>query len=573
MSRRTFVWGIPRYQVKSKERWLEIGYFLNLWVGAIVLYTVNLGKLPLRDWDEGTVAQVAKEIYQNSFQDWHWLFPTFWGEPYFNKPPLIHSLTAIAYSVFGVTEFSTRIVGASLTALSVPLLYLVAKELFVPRYYALFSALIYLTMLPVVRHGRLAMLDGGILCFYILLLLCVLKTRRDLRWSYPAGLSLTLICLCKGWMMGVLLGGIVFLFVLWDTPRLITSVKAWCGFVLGLAPGISWYAAQYLYYGQQFIDRSIDQQSLARVFSSVEGNQGPVWYYALELLKYPYPWIFFGLLGLRYARKNLNWSWARLILVTTVCYFIAVSLMGTKLPWYIMPIYPTLSLSAGAIFARVRSLPFGLSYPLIWKRFFAFLAIVLGGGLIFMSINQPDNYNLLTVLGLLFITFLSVAVLLDKKDKQYISILFWGMYITLVVFCSSDYWLWELNEAFAVKPVAQAIVKNIPTSNTVYIDFDYHRPSLDFYSERKIIPVNGEQIAELLKTPSSLTLQPLILQQETIEKTDFIYQNSLYCYDPQGISPQKEQLISEIHVNCWQKIDIQESKFSILLPISRNNET
>ena len=93
------------------------------------------------------------------------------------------------------------------------------------------------------------------------------------------------------------------------------------------------------------------------------------------------------------------------------------------------------------------------------------------------------------------------------------------------------------------------------------------------YSERKIIPVNGEQIAELLKTPSSLTLQPLILQQETIEKTDFIYQNSLYCYDPQGISPQKEQLISEIHVNCWRKIDIQESNFSILLPISSNNET
>ena len=91
MNRHSFIWGIPRYQIKSKERWLEFCYFMNLWVGAIILYTVNLGELPLRDWDEGTVAQVAKEIYLNSFQDWNWLFPTIWQEAYFNKPPLIHN--------------------------------------------------------------------------------------------------------------------------------------------------------------------------------------------------------------------------------------------------------------------------------------------------------------------------------------------------------------------------------------------------------------------------------------------------------------------------------------------------
>lgn len=567
MSRQTFIWGIPRYQIKSKERWLEFCYFINLWVGAIMLYTVNLGNSPLRDWDEGTVAQVAKEIYHASFADWHWLFPTMWGEAYFNKPPLIHSLTALVYSVMGVSEFSSRIVGASLGALSVPLLYLVAKELFLPRYYALFSALIYLTTIPVVRHGRLAMLDAGVSCFYILFLLCALKTRGDLRWSYPAGISLALICLCKSWMLALLFGLIFILFILWDTPRLISSVKVWLGVALGIIPGISWYVAQYLYYGKEFVSSNIQQQTIERVFTTVESHQGPIWYYFLELLKYPHPWIFFSLLGVIFAWKNRNWSWAKLILVTNITYLVAVSVMGTKLPWYIMPIYPTLSLAAGVSLAKIKSIPSVKSYPRLWIRFFTFLTIVVGGGLIYFLITQTSNYNLLTVLSLLLITFITVTVLLRKKDPQFIYILFWGMYVALIVFFSSNYWLWELNEAYRVKPIAQVVQKVVPTQEKVYIDFDYDRPSLNFYSDRQITAIDREKLKTLLQTPSYL-----LIQKNTISELNFISENQLYCYPK---SKSNHELLSseqKLSLNCWQEIVISDSNFSLMKPIEKNDE-
>ncbi len=556
MSRQTFIWGIPRYQVKSKERWLEFCYFVNLLIGSLILYTIDLGKLPLRDWDEGTVAQVAQEIYQASFQDWIWLFPTMWGEAYLNKPPLIHSLTALAYTFLGVNEFSSRIVGTSLAAFSVPLLYLVAKELFLPRYFAIFSALIYLTMIPVVRHARLAMLDGGVLCFYILFLLCTLKTRRDLRWSFPAGISLALICLCKGWMVALLLGTIVFLFVLWDTPRLLSSIKVWCGLILGITPAISWYVAQYLYYGQEFVNSNIKQQSIARIFTAVEGNTGPIWYYALELLKYPYPWIFLSIWGLKYAWDNRNWSWAKLILITNISYFVAVSLMSTKLPWYILPIYPSLSLAGGVALAQIKSIRAVESYPRLWKQFFTFLTIVMAGGLIYFTITDSSNQNLLTILGLLLVTFLTVSYLLQRKDQQFIYILFWGMYVSLIVFLSSDYWLWELNEAFAVKPVAQVVQEVVPTEDKVYLDFDYHRPSLDFYSGKRIIPVDRAKLKELLADSVYL-----LINQPTFSELNFVKENSLYCY-PNNPTQNK----SSITTNCWQKITIDNSTFSLLKP-------
>ncbi len=64
-------------------------------------FGINLGSLPLRDWDEGTVAQVAQEIsVKGDFQGL--LFPTFGREPYLNKPPLIHELIALTYALAGV---------------------------------------------------------------------------------------------------------------------------------------------------------------------------------------------------------------------------------------------------------------------------------------------------------------------------------------------------------------------------------------------------------------------------------------------------------------------------------------
>jgi hypothetical protein len=38
---------------------------------------VGLGNLPLRDWDEATIAQVAKEISQTPLEQLRWLFPSF----------------------------------------------------------------------------------------------------------------------------------------------------------------------------------------------------------------------------------------------------------------------------------------------------------------------------------------------------------------------------------------------------------------------------------------------------------------------------------------------------------------
>lgn len=557
MNRQMFTWEIPRYQLKSKEIWWECFYLLILFCAAMFLYSLNLGNSTLRDWDEGTFAQVAKEIFESGFSQWHWLFPTIWHQPYLNKPPLIHSLTAVVYNFLGISEFSTRILGATLTAISVPLLYLLARELFLPRYYALFSALTYLTLLPVVRHGRLAMLDGATVCFQILLFICILKTRRDLRWAFPVGISLALICLTKGWMMGVLLGAIALLFLLWDTPRLVTSFYLWGGVILGVLPVIAWYAAQYIYYGQTFINTAIQEQSLNRIFTAVEGNQGPIWYYLLELLKYPYPWIFIALWGIKMAWQNRNWSWAKFILSGNSLYFVMISLMGTKLPWYIMPIYPALALAVGVALGEVKSLPSYSPYPLAWSRYFAFLTIVMASGFLYFIISKPEEQHLLTIFILLLITFFSATILLKKRDEQFIPVLFWGMFVSLIVFFSSNHWLWELNEAFSVKPVASLVREFVPIEEKVYIDFDYERPSLNFYSQHRVLPITREKLEEFIQHPNYL----LVKNQTLTELKLITNHQDNYCY----FSP--ESLENKFYLdNCFQILTTPKSDYTLLKP-------
>jgi len=251
-----------------------------------------------------------------------------------------------------------------------------------------------------------------------------------------------------------------------------------------------WQTCQWLHYGKNFVNTAIVDQSLERIYLPVEGNTGPVWYYCLELLKYPHPWLFLALFGFALAWQHRNWGWGKLILTWSVVYLIVVSAMITKLPWYIMPIYPALALAAGVALAEVKSLPNYYPYPRSWIVFFSIFSLLIAAGIVYFSVWGNTNYELLIILGFVCLTMGITAIMMGKRDGQFMIVLFWGMYVGLLLFFSSNYWLWELNEAFPVKPVASLIKSHVPLPQKVYTSFDYERPSLNFYSERKVIPLS-----------------------------------------------------------------------------------
>ena len=73
------------------------------WIAALALLLIPGLDLPIRDWDEGIVARVAYErgqaLVHFSQGELSWrelLLPTYWAEPYLNKPPGLHLPTGLA---------------------------------------------------------------------------------------------------------------------------------------------------------------------------------------------------------------------------------------------------------------------------------------------------------------------------------------------------------------------------------------------------------------------------------------------------------------------------------------------
>lgn len=484
----------PSFSQAIKKKYLERFWLLGISLAAIILFSFNLGGVPLRDWDEAIVASVAREIYCSPLASNHWLYPTLDGQPYFNKPPLLHWLIALSYSWFGVNEWTTRLPSALLTALSVPLVYAVGREVFKQQDPAVFASLVYLTLLPVIRHGRLAMLDGAIVCFSLLVIWSVLRSRSNLRALWGVGLGLGLICLTKGLMLGFLFGSIALIFVLWDNPQLLVRGYLWLGIILGLIPALAWYICQYLHYGAQFTQVNLVDQTFSRIWSSVSDHRGLPWYYFLEIIKYAHPWLIFLPGGIILAMSDRASSWAKLTLTWSVVYLSAISLMATKLPWYVMPIYPALSLLIGAKIALYWQ---SNSYSQVSKFFLCILTLGSWGGSIFLIFGATDtDSHLQLAMVIIALTFTMATTLLIKQSRYFIITLLAGLYVAFLFFFSSQYWVWELGEAYPVKPVAAMIKQVVPPKQVVFTSYPYHRPSLNFYSDRIVIPVSASELKQ-----------------------------------------------------------------------------
>ena len=495
MDRQTFAWDRAGNKIRKADCWIGRLWVLGLFLAALLLLGINLGSQTLLDWGEGTVALVAQQIGKTPLGSWSWLYPTLKGQPFLQEPPLLYVLIATAFKIGGENEWTTRLPGAILSSLSVPLLYGIGREIFPSRQSAIFSSLIYLTLLPMVYYGRLATVDGTALCFVMLTIWCVLRSRRDLRWALGIGMGLGLICLTKGILLGGLLSGIALLFLGWDTPRLLTSVYWWFGLLLGIAPAGAWYAVGLLKYGQMFITTGITSQFLGQLWLPTVGYSNSPWYYLVEILRFS-PWLVFFPYGLRLAWENRNWGWAKLVLIWSSVCLVAIAAVVTKLPWYTLPIYPALALASGAQLAELWNLPSHKSYPLVWSHILNLLALGAVVGSVYFGFTATDEQSLSVIFASVALTMLMASVLVARRDLQFILILFWGMYVSLLMFMSSPYWMLPLADDHPVKPIAAILKRGTIENQPIYTSFPNERPSLNFYSDRQVIPASNLELKQ-----------------------------------------------------------------------------
>ena len=301
----------------------------------------------LRGWDEALYAEQAREILVTG----DWLTPRWNFRPWFEKPPLVLWLTALAYLVAGQTAVTARSVSALFGIGTVLLTFLLGRTVQSPRV-GLIAAAILLSLPQFQTMSRQAMLDLPVTFFSTWAALALWSGYRRKRFSSQVGIAVGLGVLAKGFPVILPLVA-AFIFFAVTEPRLLRERSLWKALAISLLVNLPWHLAMVVMHGQHFLDKYFFRNILARATTALEGNSGDALYYVSVLSSGLGGYAFIALVALLWLFLRA-WKERRpgdcFVLVQVATVFVTFSLVQTKLPWYVVPLLPCLALCVAAMF-------------------------------------------------------------------------------------------------------------------------------------------------------------------------------------------------------------------------------
>ena len=324
---------------------------------CVAVLLVNLGRADFFEPDEGRNAEKAREILLLN----DWVTPHENFLPVLDKPMFFYWLVALSYKIFGIAEWSARLPSTVFALGCLFLVYHFARQWW-GSWAAMWSVLILLTSVEFFLLARIVILDTT-LTFCVTLALCsfysVLHTKNEKAKRIHCLLlygALGIGTLVKG-LIGLIIPGMVgFVYLLvsnkWSTLRGLYLLPGALLFFVIIAPWYFWVDVRnpgYLRY--YFWDEHVTR------YLTEEFKREESWFYFFMVLAAGFlPWTLF----LPFVAKDL---WQRLddknifLILWVVLPFLFFSFSSSKLPQYLLPIYPALAILSGQTIASLFNKP------------------------------------------------------------------------------------------------------------------------------------------------------------------------------------------------------------------------
>ncbi len=329
------------------------GTLILLLAVLAVLWFGNLDYRKLVRPDEGRYAEIPREMVATG----DWLTPRLNGIKYFEKPPLQYWATAAAYKGFGEHQWTVRLWPALTGFAGVVLVYFVGAALF-GALAGFYAALALASSLGYVLVAHVATLDMGVTFFMTLTLAGLLLGLKEnvtpagnSLWIHMAWAAMALAALSKG-LMGVVLPVMVLAayVVLERDFGLLRRLHIVTGSLLFLVIAAPWFVAVSLA-NPEFFDFFFIHEHFQRFLTQTHRRPGPWWYFFPILALTILPWLFTlcAALPASWTKRGApaGFQPQRLLLLWAVLIFAFFSVSGSKLPSYILPIFPALTLLMG----------------------------------------------------------------------------------------------------------------------------------------------------------------------------------------------------------------------------------
>ena len=276
-------------------------YAILLAVSA-VLTLPNLGATSLWDVDEGVNAEAAREMHANGT----WIIPTFNYQLRTAKPVMLYWTQRISYAVFGVNEWSARLPSVLAAFFAVLLTYELARRMF-DRTTGLLAGVVLASAFEFCLLAHAATPDAVLLVF-TMLTYYLFWTRHEndsRKWWVPTAAACGLAVLTKG-PVGVALPGLVFLlYFAWNRElgRLLDRKIVLAGIVFLLVAG-PWYGLVTSETRGAWPRAFFGRENMHRFTTPMENHSGPLYYHVVGVLVLFAPWSVFIGGALRYGVKS-----------------------------------------------------------------------------------------------------------------------------------------------------------------------------------------------------------------------------------------------------------------------------
>ncbi|MCA9054293.1 MAG: glycosyltransferase family 39 protein [Planctomycetaceae bacterium] len=478
-------------QIPSEVR-TQIRDVAILCAAAMVLMLPRLNT-PLLEPDEGRHAEIAREMWLTG----DFIAPQFLGKAYLDKPPMLYWLCAVSFRLFGVHDWSARLVPCGAAMVTVLATYWLGSSL-IGRRGAQLGSLTLLLSLGFITCARFLILESVLTMYVVLALLCGSLATHTGRWRWSwwiaAAISTGLGLLTKGPVAIVLVA-----------PPL--AAYHWLGrvgepgfwrrwLVFGAVAGgiaVPWYVAVILQ-RPEFFEYFFWKHNLDRFLSGTNHRHFLLFYVPVVLIGL-LPWTLALFPAVRFtlirdaSLHSLRPEGLGFLLLWAVWCLGFFTAAAGKLPYYILSCFPALALLTGHHLDRISPFfsPHAESFEVGRQKLWRLGSLLSLAGLI----------TTLVLWGMGFVTPIAVAVWLAVWVAL-IAVQRWGPFVRsprrawatycLVALLSvaelTQYGLGGWQEEHAILPRDKVLMAKLQDPHTQLFCIGAHWGSVPFYLNR-----------------------------------------------------------------------------------------
>jgi len=476
---------------------------------SLISFLPGFFNIPPVDRDEARFAQATKQMIERG----DYIDIRFQDEVRYKKPVGIYWLQAGAVraaEAVGIRDARTSIwlyrVPSLLGAMGAVLLTYWAALAFVTRRAAFLAGLMMATCVLLNIEARLAKTDA------VLLMCCVAamgvmarayltqSTGRDIPWSHALVLWTALAAgiLLKGPLILMIVGLAALALAVADrSAAWLMRLRPLVGVLWILLLVLPWFVAIMGRAGDSFLQESVGQDLFAKIFKGQETHGAPPGYYVLLF------WLtFWPAAPLAAVAAPAVWRHRReptmaFLLAWVVPCWLVFELVVTKLPHYVLPLYPAVAILIAREIERreLSENPHLTRFTVMWPIFMA----VIPAAAVWLVLYMRSQFAWLAwpfgAVGLILGFYAWRLYDVEGAERSFLRAAIGAL---CMIFAVLGVAIPLLRPVFPSAALAE-IVRGVDCRNPVIAAAGFHEPSLVFLIGTRTRLVDGSSAAEFLR--------------------------------------------------------------------------